>query len=157
MKKILTTLSIAIMASGAFAQGTLWTLNGAGLLISTNGASIGQGTGSTFGPNSGGVGSYYFALLEDNSPTVTGGNVTGLSANPTDTSTWQFSGLYLTNLNNAAGFVSGGTAVPDSMWAPNTTNAFFVVGWSANFGNSWGAIYSALTNSVASGGNWAQE
>jgi hypothetical protein len=148
MKKIITTLAVAVVATGVFAQGTISTINGSGLLVSTNGSAAvpAQGTGITQGNQ------FYYALLEDASATVTGGNVTGLTANPLNSATWTFSGVMMTNINN--GLLNGGTAVADSMWGFNTTNAFFVVGWSTSLGTTWLALSNNLAASVANGGNW---
>jgi hypothetical protein len=50
MKRILTTMAIGLIATGVFAQGTIYTLNGTGYLaISTNGTWYGRGAGVTQG------------------------------------------------------------------------------------------------------------
>lgn len=149
MKRTLFTLGMALLGAAAFAQGTLNTLNGASTLISTNGTLSGAGTGVTAGTG------YIYALMENASATVTGGvippsllaDTNPLSAN------WTFSGIYMTNIG--AGILNGGTAIADSMWAFNTTNAFFVIGWSVNLGSTWSDISNQLAYAAASGGNWA--
>jgi PEP-CTERM motif len=152
MKKLVLTLSAMTIAASILAQGTINTLNtgGASLLVTTNGALYGEGTGLTSGNG------YIYALMENASTAVTGGNVSGVlgNNNALDSSSWTFSGVYMTNLNG--GLLSGGASAVDNMWAPNTTNAFFVIGWSVNFGTTWGAISNALAFSVVNGGNWSQ-
>ena len=151
MKKLLTTMAVAFVATGVFAQGTLYTLSSPAT-VSTNGTSIGQGTGLTAGTG------YIYALLENASAAVTGGTISSAllnNTNPLDTATWTFSGVYMTNINN--GLLSGGLSVADAMWAPNTTNAFLIVGWSVNEGTTWAQIAADLTAANTAGGNWATE
>jgi len=131
MKKILLTMAIAGMAvSGAFAQGQVYAINGAGLLISTNGATSGLTQSSE--------GNYYYALLVDqNTPT---------SANPL-TGGWSYSGVMLTNLVN--GVVSGGTAATANGWPVNTFVNYEIVGWSIDGGTY--STYSQLTAALSNG------
>jgi hypothetical protein len=151
MKKTLITLAVALAATGMFAQGTISTLNSATTYMSTNGVLYGGGTGLTVNT----VGLYYFALLENASAAVTGGDVSGVinNTNPLS-STWTYSGITLTNMA-AVGYVTGGSSVLDSMWAYNTTNAFLVVGWSQSLGTSWVALSNNLQTAVANGGTWS--
>jgi hypothetical protein len=141
MKRILTTMAIALIATGVFAQGTIYTLNGTGYLaISTNnlygGVGVTRGTG------------YIYALFENASADVTNGIISQSllnNTNPLDSATWTFSGIYMTNING--GLLTGGTSVVDNMWAYNTTNAYFIAGWSVSYGTTWGEI----SNQLASG------
>jgi hypothetical protein len=50
----------------------------------------------------------------------------------------------MTNING--GLLTGGTSVVDNMWAYNTTNAFFIFGWSVSLGTTWGEISNQLVD-----------
>lgn len=138
MKKILTTLLVSTVATLAFAQGTVYTLNtGSGLGISTN--TLASVSGAIAG-----AGDYYFALL-----TQTAGAAT-TSQNPVDGS-WQFAGVYMTNIASA-GVINGGASATtaNGTWANNTTQWYIIAGWSANEGATWATVANELTT-----GNWA--
>lgn len=121
MKTIVTLLSIFVMGTGAFAQGTVTFNNNPATLISYE---------PTFGGTpvaipAGNPGAYYFGLL------------TSLSGAP---GTFTFSGIYGTN-NATAGLFTGGTARLATI-APGTTFSFYIAGWSASLGPTW--VYSWL-------------
>jgi len=136
MKKIILSLAISSMAAyGAFAQGTVYAINGSGLLISTNGVTSGETQSS--------AGGYYYALLIDSS--------TPTSANPL-TGGWTYSGVTLTNLVN--GVISGGTSATANGWAVNTYDNYEIVGWSTDGGtySTWAQVSAALSNGLTGAG-----
>jgi hypothetical protein len=117
MKKLAAILCLTALTTGAFGQGLVKFANSSTSLVSFNGAVM---------PASATPG-YYFALLS--APLGT-----------TDPTLFAFAGVYATNSTSAAGRLQGGSLLgvtTDSTWAPATTRAFLVAGWSADNGNVW--------------------
>jgi len=113
VQKTILALSVALAAATASAQGLVNFANTPTTLVSV----VNTITG-TSPPISGGIGSYYFGLCSGTP-----------SNNPV------FTGLYATN-TGVDGMFNGGTAQVQS--APvGTVQTFFVVGWSANLGETF--------------------
>ncbi len=148
MKKILTlAAAVAVSSIASYGQGTIAIYNAATAqyAISTNGASIGAGTGALAGANN-----YYFALLM----TTYGGAVPGNS--PTSAA-WTFSGAYATNYLNsggiraagaAAGFAQAGWPLADGAYTLSTPEYYMLVGWSANLGTTWAQVSAQASSGV---------
>src|ERR1017187_9555596 len=106
MKKLAAIICLSAMALGAYAQGLI-TGNTAGTpaLVSTNGSSVGQGTGLTSpGPGSNPV--YEFAVLTGAS------SISGAQNNPFN-GLWTWTGVYGTNnslVSQAGGMKDNGAA-----------------------------------------------
>ena len=133
------------MALGAYAQGLI-TGNTAGTpaLVSTNGSSVGQGTGLTSpGPGSNPV--YEFAVLTGAS------SISGAQNNPFN-GLWTWTGVYGTNnslVSQAGGMKDNGAATG---WAAGASNAFMVVAWSTTLGFDWTTVSAQLSNVFNTGG-----
>jgi len=169
MKKLITTLAMASIATGVFAQGQVSWANFTGN-ISTNGVvSQFAGTGYTVTPGTAGLSGktsgsiangFYYTLLFDTGATPANNNP--LTAGWTQ-ATVGGSPVVGTNYNNAAlpgdmqGPKGSGTMLPDN-WAAGQAGSFIIVGWSANLGSTWSQVsaelaggWSAFNNSTM---NW---
>lgn len=161
MKKLLITSACALaLTSAAFAQGTVnWSVLSPAAITSVTNSTVAStfgGNGTPVGTTSGNISTstgsplYYYALLYT-SYSSGQGNTT--LADPTTMSQlnaagWTSTGLSATNSGTSAGklgAISPSTqdAVP---WANGVTNNIMLVGWSANLGNSWGAVSNVLAN-----------
>lgn len=128
MKKLIAIVGLALITSGAFAQGVIAFNNGVLTKVQVNGVDMPASP----------AGSYYFALL-----TAPAGTVDPLA--------FTFSGAYATNRANTAGAIVGGTSVAVSGWAPGVTLAVEVAGWSADLGAVWNPAWLQGTFAGASG------
>jgi hypothetical protein len=142
MKQLLNSLFIAGLVSQVHGQGLVNFGNSANTQISTNYALFWVGVTATT-PNS-----YYYTLLTAPSTVTTVDN----SLQQLLTSTWTFTGLYATNSPTLAGRLFGGNGVPAIGWAPDATNSYIVVGWSASVGTTWAAAASKLNGAFFGGG-----
>jgi len=143
MKKLLTVLALAASATIGYSQGTInFTSYNPTYAISTNGTSIGAGTGRT----SIAAGSYYYALLIQ---TYTGAATSTINANPL--TGWTYTGVTAGNSTIAStyGGVNGGTVAVNG-WTAGATEYVEVVGWSASLGTTWAQVEAELTS-----GNWS--
>ena len=150
MKKLLTILALALVATFAYAQGTVILQNGnASFLVSTNGAP-GQGAAAVTAKTA--LGFDYAVLIASY-----GGPVP--SSSPLDAA---WSGAVLTGVNFAvtAGGISGqggalgagatGWGAPTGLNYTDATEKYFmIVGWSSNLGTTWGVVSADLAS------NWA--
>lgn len=150
MKKLLAILGLAAITTGLQAQGlvTFYSFSGT---IKTNTAlsslSGGNQVGGTAGAITGTANSFYFTVLISSSTP---------SSNPTNSGWTQAlyagSGIIGTNYSGLAGDMQGpkGTSsTPIDNWSSGSTENYIIVGWSANLGTTWSAVYQqALT------GNW---
>jgi hypothetical protein len=128
MKKLVTTLCLAALATGAFAQGLVKFQNSTatsitqklldGTIIATPNAPQG----------------FYYALLM----AVEG------EANP---HVFSFAGVLATN-TGTAGRLQGGSllGVQTTGWTPGSTKSFLVVGWSSDQGAAFNQAWMALGN-----------
>jgi len=132
----------SILSSNAVltvSPGYVNTVNiGTSATVRTNGSSVGRGTGLLASKDVAPRG-YRFALLT--SATVTQSE----PANILDAQ-WRFTGVTMTNFIYF-GSVNGGAHVPANYWHYGQSNAFVVVGWSANLGSNW----LTISNDVATG------
>lgn len=118
MNKRLLTLSLFLMISTAFAQGTVNFINLSTTLVSAGAA--GQQVAISGSP-----GSYYFGLLIAPAGTL-------------DPIQFRFAGLYATNVGDAfPGRLRGDLGVPVEGWLPGVTMSFLVAGWSSSLGHDW--------------------
>jgi hypothetical protein len=150
MKKILTTLAVAAVASAAFAQGYVsWSLPFTVITAQTNatvysplfGGGSANGTQGVTASGNGGSGLVYdYELLYNTA--FTGSQV----ANPSIAalSTWFDAGLGGTNGNTAGRLATTTTGNQTVPWANLTTNNIVLVGWSANLGTSWSVVSNEL-------------
>ncbi len=154
MKKIVLTTVCAIgMAGAAFAQGTVsWATPASAITAETNSTTYSPLFGGGANPNasttigSAGLtpgGGYGYELLYT-SFSGSQATIPTLSA----LFTWKDTVLCATNGNTAgrrAPTILNYTAaiVP---WAAGTTSSIVLVGWSANLGNTWGAVSNMLAN-----------
>jgi hypothetical protein len=159
MKKLTAILCASVLATGAFAQGTISVLNGTYSLFRTNATGV---SGGTAGNAAGTLGGFYYAVFTAASTTTS----IDTSLQNLLSGAWTFTGVYATNIL-AAGRVSGGAGVATSQgWTPGVTNSYLILGWSAAVGgldvNSVlntirgatlsGGVWSGSTNSAAAGG-----
>jgi hypothetical protein len=154
MKKILTTIAIAAMAAGAFAQGYInYSLSFTYITAQTNatvysplfGGGSANGTQGVTESGSAGALVYDYALLYQPS---TGPSTLGILDSNVWDGSWQAAGaLFVGTNNNTAGRLSalnsGNQQVP---WANGVTNNIIVVGWSGNLGSSWLTVSNELAN-----------
>lgn len=116
MKKLAVTLCLAALTTGAFGQGLVKFANSATTLVSADGAVTAASATPTF----------YYALLS-------------APLGSTDYHTFVFAGVYATNTTaTTGGRLQGGSLLgvtTDNSWAPATSRAFYIAGWSADNGN----------------------
>jgi hypothetical protein len=136
MKKVIATLSLAVLTSSAFADGYV-TVDDNFALVQTNATAVGGGIGlTTKDPNS-----FYYDVLTAPS------TVTTVDASLQDllTPTWSDTGI--TGVNTS-GIGSGGRIIAvniaSSIWQPGNFQSAIVVGWSASLGNTWSQVSGEL-------------
>jgi hypothetical protein len=141
MKKLIATLCLTALATGAFAQGLVKFQNSTTTtvgLVSTGGTIVAAPGSALTAPN------WYYALLAAPSGT----------ANPHE---FTFAGLYATNTTSAGrlqgGLLSPGVAAQN--WAAGETKSFLVAGWSADNGNVWNPAWIAPGNVHLANGDFA--
>jgi len=117
MKKLVLTLSLAVLTSGAFGQGLINFINSSATLITVDGVSaVAPGGTYRFAVFTAPVGTVNPALF-----TLAGG------------------GIYATN-QATAGRIFGGNGIAVTGWAPGSTQAFLIRGWSASTGATWAEV-----------------
>jgi hypothetical protein len=153
MKKLITTLALASLATGVFAQGQIYFYNlGGG--VTTNAVTSQFASGYTATPGGSGkiastANGYYFTLLYDtaavpanNNPLTAGWSQVTVGGTP----------VIGTNYNGIAGDMQGPkgttTMLPDN-WAAGQSGSFIIVGWSASLGTTWSQVSGELA------ANWA--
>jgi len=140
MKKTIIICALAaISALSASAQGFINTSAiGTGFSVATNGPTSGALAAAAVLPTG-----YYFELLVA-APTAN-------SANPL-VGTWTDTGLTMTN--RSAGGISSisSFSIGNGSWNAGVSNAFMIVGWSANYGASYATVKAALTDGVSGAG-----
>jgi hypothetical protein len=153
-----TILAVFGLSLGAFAQGTVaWEGAGPFFVAETNSTQIssfmgfsgnpsgtvGVTTGNTAANNAAlGYQGYYYELLVSSTASSAPTTVFGLSA-------WSDTGLTATNGAFSNGRIiqyPGSAAAIANNWPVNTTENVILVGWSANLGNTWGAVLNQLEN-----------
>jgi len=164
MKKTLVILSAACLALTGYSQGTVNTRNGSAELVTTNGTSIGQGTGVVASYANGGSG-YSYALLTSS---MLSSGVAQTSLAFYDSSIWSNTGLTLQDYTTA-GYIWAGSvsATVPSNWNYGVTESYVIIGWSSSLGtlsqvlteyknNTWTSTgyfgYSAIGYGQAGGG-----
>jgi hypothetical protein len=149
MKKLAVTLSLAALATGAWAQGFV-TINNSSFSIVTNGAAAGLGTGVT----SKTAGAFlYDTLVNSSTVTTIDASLQGLTA-----AGWSDTGI--TGVNNTGiggnGHINGTATAGNGLnWAAGSYQSAIVVGWSSNLGATWSAVQTALQGATLSGGAWS--
>ena len=145
MKKLATLICLSAMAVGAHGQGQITGNSffaGHTALVSTNGSSVGQGTGlvshSLNGPT---TSLYEFAVLTGSS------SISGSQNNPFN-GLWTFTGVYGTNnvlITQSGGMTANGAATG---WAAGASNAFMIAVWSTSIGFDWATVSAEISNNV---------
>ena len=148
MKKLVATLSLAALTTGAFAQGFISIANSTLPIMIQTGTNAPVKTGTV-------ASSYYYdVLINASTVTTIDSSLQGLTA-----AGWSDSGI--TGVNGIGALGAGKiTAVntASSVWTPGAQQAFVVVGWSANLGTTWAqveALLPDLTFFPFGGGGWA--
>jgi hypothetical protein len=132
IRKTLICFSLALAAAcQAAAQSTVQLHNDNSSLVYTNSLAYG-GTRGLTAPN---PGQYYYGLFL-------------APAGATDPAAFTFSGVYATNTALAGRYSGTGTTFG---LAPGLTYSIQVRGWSADNGESWTAVLSALQSGTATG------
>jgi len=126
MKKLVLTLSLAVLTSGAFGQGLINFINSSATLVTVD------GTAQVF-PG----GTYRYAVFTAPVGTANASAFTLAGG-----------GVYATN-QATAGRIFGGNGLAVSGWAPGQTLAFLVRGWSASTGATWAEVSQYYVN-----GSW---
>lgn len=128
MKKLITTLCLTALVTGAFAQGLVKFSNSATTLV----------TDSVLGSTTpAGAGQYFYGVFT--APEGT-----------TDPFAFTFSGTYATN--SVAGRFQGGlnTGIAVTGWAAGDTKSYFVAGWNAGMGHDYKPLWlEELLNNAA--------
>jgi len=123
MKKLAAILCLAVLATGAFAQGLVKFSNNGSTLVSFG--PQGAGAATTPGPT------FYYCLLT--APLGT-----------TDPTAFTFAGIYATNTTSTTGGrLQGGSnlGVTVAGWAAGTSRSFEVAGWSIDGGTAWNSAW----------------
>jgi hypothetical protein len=141
MKKLVTTLCLATLATGAWAQGYLsLTASTTGVLVKTNAVAL----GGTSGNAAAGTGNFYYAVLTAAS-TVTTVDSSLTAANLT-LAGWSYTGV--TGQSTAiAGRVSSLNQA-SSTWLAGSYQSYIVVGWSASEGTTWAEVAAKLVGAT---------
>jgi len=134
MKKLLTLAALVGAASLSFGQGYVNFANTSTSRVSTNGTVVGL--------TSGAIGSWYYALLT--APSTQNSVDASLSG-------WTF-GAYGTN-TAGVGRMTGNTTTDGAGGSvagttPSSTADYVIVGWSANLGTDWQAVFSGRPTSL---------
>jgi len=142
MKKLITTLSLALIGSAGFAQGLVNVGNVAStdFYTSSNGAAVFTAGSATA--------LYDYEVLTAPSTLPTGplgASLQGLLSAP-----WSDTGLLFNN-SGLAGRVSAPSGSTVSNWGSAAAQDFIVVGWSANLG-SWANVAADISSLTLSNG-----
>jgi len=149
MKKLITTLAMASIATGVFAQGQVAFANLTGGLTTNSVASSYAASGFT--ANAGGSGklaltsAYYFTLLYDTAATPANNNPLTAGWSQVTVGGTAVIGTNALAAGDMEGPKGGGTMLPDN-WAAGTAGSFIIVGWSANLGSSWSTVAGELAD-----------
>ncbi len=153
MKKLILTLGLSVVASAAFAQGTVLPNNTSPTVFHTNSVATGGASASTPGSA---IQVYYYEVLTAPSTTTS----VDASLQQLLTSTWSDTGILAQNsglagrmggLNNTN--ANGGATA--NFWPAGAQQAFIVVGWSSSEGTSWGQVAGRLANATLNSGAWS--
>src|SRR2546423_978845 len=130
----------------ALCQGEVGFLNTSTTLVQTNSVGI----GGTVGNTSSSVNGFFYGLF------IAPSTVSSLSPSDLLTATWTFTGVYATNTSaTSGGRLSGGADVLVPGWN-GTSNAYAVIGWSANVaGKNWSAVAAQLSGAAFNNGVWS--
>jgi hypothetical protein len=147
MKKLVATLSLAALATGVYAQGTIDIHNNTAQAFRTNTVAIGGAAGSATAA-SGGGNWYYEVLTAPSTVTTLDTSLQGLLTAP-----WSDTGVSGTN-GALAGRMAGNANQVANFWPVASEQTFIVVGWSATEGTSWAAVAAHLAGAQLTGGQW---
>jgi hypothetical protein len=151
MKKIITTLALASIATGVFAQGQVsWANLTGGLTTNSVTSQWATGFASTSGASGSGklalTGTYYFTLLYDTATTPANNNPMAAGWTQVTVGGVAAIGTNALAAGDMEGPKGGGTMLPDN-WAAGTAGSFIIVGWSANLGSTWSTVSGELAAS----------
>ena len=149
MKKLFALLYASIVATSAFAQGTISVVNGTYAFARTNAIGFGETAGNTAPV----LGGFYYAVF------TAASTVTSIDSSLQNllNGTWTFTGVYATNTGVATGGrLNGGAGVTTLQgWTPGQTNSYLVLGWSGNLAKfDVNTILNDLRGSQLHGGFW---
>lgn len=129
MKKLVATLCLTALITGAYAQGLVKFQNSASTLISYE---TSPGVFAVTPPSALTAPGYYYALLSAPLGSV-------------DLTQFVYAGVYATNTTSTTGGrLAGGSALGvncNSTWPAVTTRSFLVVGWSADQGATYNPVW----------------
>jgi len=148
MKKLVVTLSLVALATGAFAQGSITIVNSSSTTFHTNSLGIGAAAGNAQAASGGG--NYFYEVLTAASTVAAPGSAVNLAS--LISGTWSDTGVSGVN-SGVAGRTSGASITSANNWAASAVQDYLVVGWSATAGANWSQINSNLTKLVLTPGN----
>jgi hypothetical protein len=140
MKKLVATLSLAALTTGAFAQGFISIANSTLPIMTQTGTNAPVKTGTAAS------GYYYDVLFNASTVTTIDSSLQGLAA-----AGWSDANLVAVNGTGALGagkITSAAQAV--SGWASGTFDSAVVIGWSASLGTTWAQVASAIAGASLS-------
>jgi hypothetical protein len=148
MKKLVATLSLAALTTGAFAQGFVSIANGGGATaISTNSGGV---SGLTVNVASA---FYYDVLVNSSTVTTIDASLQGLTA-----AGWSDSGItgfQPGGLVSSKGKITAGNQ-SSTVWAAGTDMSAIVIGWSAGLGSTWATVAPLIVGAhFTSGQGWS--
>jgi len=146
MKKLAATLCLTALATAAFAQGTVNTLNGANTNFRTNSLATGGTSGNTANAATAPLGYLFEVLTAPSTITSVDSSLQALLSGP-----WSDTGLQLTNNAGIAGRVNAGSGVSVGSWQAGVSQSFIVVGWSASEGTTWASVAAKLSGATLTG------
>jgi len=150
VKKLFALLYASIVATSAFAQGTITVANGSYAFARTNAIGFGLTAGNTAPV----LGGFYYAVF------TAASTVTSIDVNLQNllNGTWTFTGVYATNSAVATGgrlLTGGGIATTTQGWTPGQTNSYLLLGWSGNLATTdVNSILNQLRGAQLQGGFW---
>jgi hypothetical protein len=145
MKKLAVTACLLATAAVAFGQGGVNMNNTTGSRFVTNAVAAAGASGNTA---TAALGFYYAVLTAPSSVTTVDPSLQQLLSAP-----WSDTGLMGTNASPAG--LENSTRSTVLNWGIGQTNAYVVVGWSANEGLTWAAVAAKLAGASLSGGVWS--
>jgi hypothetical protein len=149
MKKLVATLSLAALTTGAWAQGFVSVAaNGGAQTINTNTVALGGTSGATVNTASA---YYYDVLINSSTITTIDSSLQGLTA-----SGWSDTGItgyQPGGLATSKGKITAGNT-SSTVWAAGNFQSAIVIGWSAGLGTTWAQVAPLLSSLTFTGTEW---
>jgi len=156
MKKLVATLSLAALATGAWAQGFVTIQNtAANTAMSTNTVALGvnysPGANGTAGLTVNNNTAYFYDVLVNASTVTTiDSSLQGLVA-----AGWSDSGLTGSSATGPTGRGKiAAIQTSSAAWAAGKELSAIVIGWSANLGANWSTVAGELAGTHFNGAQW---